>query len=102
MTTVRFDQAGDRCTVEAKGHAVGDPVVCGIISAVLQGLATTLRNADEIGFEAEELHTKLESGDAQISCRGGDAVEALFSQTYVTLKQVELSKPDVINVIPPP
>lgn len=98
MTTVTFIRQGRRMEVSARGHASGAPVVCGIISAVLQGLATTLRGGELFHLDVGDLRVSLRPGFARISCRGDEDTWKLFVLCRVTLLQVALAQPAALVV----
>lgn len=98
MTTVQISRQGNRLALTARGHAAGSAVVCGIISALVQGLATALRNGPALGMEVRDLRVSLRPGWAEITCRGGDAVWQLFALCRITLMQVAMAQPEAIRV----
>lgn len=95
MTKVQFSKEGSRLGLSAQGHATGSDVVCGIVSAVIQGLVTALRNGEALGLSVRDLRVELRPGCARVSCRGGRDVEGLFDLCKITLAQVAMCRPEV-------
>ena len=85
-------------SLKAEGHATGSEVVCGIVSAVVQGLATALRNATTLNIWAKEVHAEIAPGSAHVGCVGSDEAWTLFEFAYITLAQVATAEPKKIFV----
>lgn len=90
-----------RYEIRASGHSQGNPVVCGVVSATIQGLASTLSNAGVLGIGASDVYVSMKSGNALVKCKGGSDVKALFDLVYITLAQVSMAEPESLEVLPP-
>lgn len=97
MTDVYAEIDGNHLLLSAKGHATGSEIACAIVSAVVYGLAGTLRNAVSLGMKVEVVTEQLEPGDALLVCHGDGRAAAAFMQAYITLAQVAQVLPEYIQ-----
>ena len=93
MTKVYLEQDGNRYTVSCKGHATGSVEACAAVSCLVYTLAGWLHNAS-----VKVLQEKLDSGDALIQYRGGDAAETAFDMICVGFLQLKKSYCDYVSV----
>lgn len=98
MTNVYVSRDRDKLCIKADGHATGSEVVCGIVSAVVQGLASALRNAKIMGVWTENVSAEFSPGHALVTCDGSDEAWLLFELTYITLAQVAVEEPEKLSV----
>ena len=84
-----YVELGEVCRLSVDGHATGSPEVCAGVSAVVYALAGYLTN------RVPEAEIRLDSGRAQISCRGQ---RAMFEMAWIGLAQIEKAHPEFIRV----
>lgn len=95
MTKVYARKHDGSYLLTAKGHATGSSEVCAAVSGLLYALAGYLQNRPDA---VQDVHIKLESADAEIRFRGGEAAEAVFLTTVIGLAQLEAAKPEFVSV----
>ena len=94
MTEAYFEQDHDRFLVTCKGHATGSEAVCAGVSAIIYALAGWVNN-----YAPEGVKIELESGDALVTFKGGEAAQAAFDMALIGLKQIQLAEPERISVV---
>lgn len=95
MTVIHARQGPDGMCISAKGHASGSPEACAAVSALLYALAGYLTNAEQDG-KAQNVFTRLESGDAELRFCGGEAAQAAFRMAVIGLLQLAQAQPDCV------
>lgn len=97
MIMIFAGRRSDRCALHVAGHAAyapkGKDIVCAGVSAILNCLAGTLTV-----FETRGLHTKLNPGDARITCPRSGIVDTLFYAAVIGLIQLANTYPDYIQM----
>lgn len=95
MTEVKCEKLRDMYTVRAKGHATGSPEVCAAVSGLLYALAGYVENnRHALMYE----RWSMDSGDVDVTFRGGERAEAVYQMTLIGLLQIEKSYPEYIHV----
>lgn len=102
MTRITTSCDGTRIKIEAEGHATGSEVVCGIVSAVLQGLRTEILSNDLWGLwdlTEKPGHVLISAVDYTNSTTGGENTLPVAWHTVVTtLLQVAAVEPEYLSV----
>ena len=95
MTLVKCEKLKDMYTVRAKGHATGSQEVCAAVSGILYALAGYVEN-NRHGLIYQRW--SMDSGDVDVTFRGGERAEAVYQMTLIGLLQIEKRYPEYIRV----
>lgn len=94
MTIVRYNQDGNKYTIQCTGHATGNENVCAAVSSIIYTLAGYLHNTKTIAVAMSQ----LESGNAMIVFAGETEAKVAFDMTVIGLLQLAQSFPEYVRI----
>ena len=92
MTRVRYGRTGDRCRLELRGHAAGNPAACAGLSALTNALTLYLERYPV------RVHA-LEEGEGVYSADfSGDAAAAVWACVVLGICSIAAAYPEQVEV----